>query len=187
MADPYASGVLTPEHHERLVADLPAFARDAGIQPRWISMALADTCGPAEVEYARKFRHHLADVAVQGLCYVRTSKDVDVARRMAALAGALVRNFVRARVMTVGTVLDAMAHGEPPEATCLLIPNFFLPKSEGGTIASWQVNALFDLLSQRGAAGSQTVIYAANVAALNKEYGTAFGALVRNSFQVVEL
>jgi hypothetical protein len=187
MTDPYASGVLTPEHHERLVADLPAFARDAGIQPRWISMPLADTCGPAEVEYARKFRHHLADGEVQGLCYVRTSKDVDVAPRMAALAGALVRNFVRARVMTVGTVLDAMAHGEPPEATCLLIPNFFLPKSAGGTIASWQVSALFDLLSQRGAAGVQTVIYAANVAALNKEYGTAFGALVRNSFQVVEL
>ena len=51
MANPYATGVLSEEHHHRLVADLANFAKDAGIQPRWIWTALADTCGPEAVEY----------------------------------------------------------------------------------------------------------------------------------------
>ena len=187
MTDPYATGVLKKDHHDRLVADLASFAKDAGIQPRWIWTALADTCGPKEVAYVRQFNRHRAEGLIQGLCFVRKLDDVPVAPRMAALAGALVRNFVRARVMTVGTVLDLCAHSEPPDATCLLIPNFFLPKSEGGTIATWQITALYDLLTHRAAMGQQTVIFAANLAALGKEYGSAFSALVRDSYKVVEL
>jgi len=30
--DPYATGLLKPDHHERLVANIAQFARDAGIQ-----------------------------------------------------------------------------------------------------------------------------------------------------------
>lgn len=53
--DPYASKVLQKEHHDQLVQNLDGFAKDAGIKPRWIATALADTCGPQEVEYVKKF------------------------------------------------------------------------------------------------------------------------------------
>ena len=187
MADPYATGVLNKEHHDRLVADLRNFARDAGIQPRWIWTPLADTCGPEEVGYVRQFNRLRAEGVVQGLCFVGGGEEAPVGPRMAAIAGALVRNFVRARVLTVGTIIDQLDKGDAPECSCLLIPNFFLPKAEGGTLAAWRINALYDLLTKRGVSGQQTVIYAANLAALGKEYGSSFSALVRDSFKVVQL
>ena len=187
MLDPYASGVLSKEHHDRLVAGIEGFARDAGIQPKWIWTALANTCGPDEVDYVRKFKRHQAGGEVHGLCYLRKSRDAAPEVRMAAIAGALVRNFVRARVMTLGTVLDLLAAGEPVEATCLLIPNFFVAKTQGGTIAPWQVSALYDLMTHRGSMGLQTVIAASSIAEMGSEYGSAFTAMVRNHFNVVEL
>jgi len=45
MLDPYAYGVLTKEHHERLVADLDGFASDAGIPPHWVYMRVPAVTG----------------------------------------------------------------------------------------------------------------------------------------------
>ena len=149
MADPYATKVLRKDAHERLVANIEAFARDAGIQPRWIWTALDETCNPDIVQWVRRFKFHQAGGQVQGFCMIRSGKDSDPAKEMAAIAGALVRNFIRARVIALGAVLDEIAKDGPPEATCLLIPNFFTPKAEGGTIATWQVSALYDLLVRR--------------------------------------
>ena len=106
---------------------------------------------------------------------------------MAAIAGALVRNFIRARVITLGAVLDEIAEDGPPEATCLLIPNFFTPKAEGGTIATWQVSALYDLLVRRGAQSLQTVICCPSIEQLGMEYGAAFSTLVNQSFTHVDI
>jgi len=103
-------------------------------------------------------------------------------RHMAALAGALVRNFVRARVMTLGKVLDAMAKHEEVEATCLLIPNFHLSKNEGGNIASWQVQHLHDLLVQRGQSGLQTVVYVSDFDSLRHDFGFALSRLIETNY-----
>ena len=185
--NPYASGALQEEHHARLVANLDGFAKDAGIPPRWIAKKLADTCGPKEIDYVRKFNIHRAEGVVQGLCYVRSTPDADPSSRMAAIAGALVRNFIRARVMTLGAVLDLLAAREPVVATALLIPNFYLSKDEGGGIAKWQTQALHDLLIEREQTSLQTIIYATNLADLAKDYGTAFSRLVDNHFLKVEI
>jgi hypothetical protein len=105
--DPYATGVLDKEVHDRLVADLGTYTRDAGIQPQWVWTKLSKTCGPTEMDYVRKFRFHQDAGAVHGLCYVRESgSDADVEEHMSAIAGAFLRNFIRARVMTVHRVLS---------------------------------------------------------------------------------
>ena len=106
---------------------------------------------------------------------------------MAAIAGALVRNFIRARVMTLGAVLDLLAAREPVVATALLIPNFYLSKDEGGGIAKWQTQALHDLLIEREQTSLQTIIYATSLADMGKDYGTAFSRLVDNHFLKVEI
>ena len=181
----YASGVLVEEHHDRLVQNLNAFAKDAGIQPRWISTKLADTCGPAEVNYVKKFNFLKASGEVDGLCYLRTSGAADPDRRMAALAGAFVRNFIRARVMTLGTVFDHTAKGGRIDATVLLIPNFCLSKSEGGAIAAWQSQAMVDLLMQRAQDGQQTVLYATSLADVGAMYGTLLARTIETRFRQV--
>jgi hypothetical protein len=124
---------------------------------------------------------------VHGLCYVKKSKAPDVEDRMFALAGAMVRNFVRGRVMTVGTVLDRIASGNTPDASALLIPNFFLSKAQGGGISSWHIASLYDLLVQRAATGNQTIIYASSLTDLANEYGASFGNLVQAHFIKVDI
>ena len=129
LGDPYASGVLNPDEHDRLVANIAAYAKDAGIAPRWIWTKMSEVCGPAELDYARKFPHHRIEGKVQGLVYFRKTPDADPETHMAALAGCLLRNFCRARVMQLGTVLDHLADGGSVAATCLLVPNFALSKA----------------------------------------------------------
>ncbi len=53
--DPYAPGILKPEVHERLVANLENFALDAGIRPHWIYEPLPASVSPAEVKYLRAY------------------------------------------------------------------------------------------------------------------------------------
>jgi hypothetical protein len=183
LTDPYATGVLVKEHHDRLVADIDNFAADAGIQAHWLWQHLGETCGEVAVEYVRRFNHHRHGGEIAGLCLVRGSSSLALVEpHMAAIAAALVRNFVRARVITLGRVLQYCAAGDPPEATCLLIPNFFIPKQDGGTIASWQVSALYDLLIQRQALGLQTVVYVSDMSGLEKEYGLAFSSLIKHAY-----
>ncbi|WP_333884428.1 hypothetical protein [Sphingobium yanoikuyae] len=67
MFDPYALGALGPDHHDRLVADLDNFARDAGIQPHWIGTPLADDVTASERDYLRAFNRHAAEGEVAGL------------------------------------------------------------------------------------------------------------------------
>jgi hypothetical protein len=184
-ADPYAPGALSPEHHERLVADLENFARDAGITPNWICDPMPDMTEQLET-YMRRFRHH-ANEGVAGVVFTKKSKlPLPADQYLSAIAGCLVRNFIRARVMTLGSVIDACATGGVPNISCILIPNFFYPASEGGTIASWQVSALHDLLVQRHVAGQQTILYASDLNLMGKEYGLAFRELIDAHFIEVE-
>ncbi|MCL4743823.1 MAG: hypothetical protein KJZ83_00260 [Burkholderiaceae bacterium] len=181
--DPYASGVLDKNVHDRLVADIDNFARDAGVQPHWICSPLPPDVTKSEIGYLRKFRQHMASHGkVSGLCYTKKSGVDAIDQRMAAIAGCLVRNFIRARVMTLGSVLDTVAGQSMPQLTCLLIPNFFHPASDGGHIAAWQVSALYDLLLSRQIAGQQTIVYAPDLAALGKEYGMPMKNLIDQSF-----
>jgi hypothetical protein len=183
-ANPYASNVLVPAVHERLVADIDKIAQDAAIAKEWIWSPIADTCGPQEVAWVKRFAFHSQE-GTYGLCY--TGNNLMVADKMAAVAGALVRNFKRARLFTVNQVLDMLKDGQEPDCSCLLIPNFFFQKSEGGHMSPWDTASLYDLLTARQLMGVQTVIYCSDVNALGKEYGLAFRSHVQNCFKVVEL
>ena len=181
--DPYASGVLNPDEHDRLVANIAAYAKDAGIAPRWIWTKMSEVCGPAELEYARKFPHHRVEGKVQGFVYYRKTKAADPEAHMAALAGALVRNFCRARVMQLGTVLDHLADGGQVAATCLLVPNFAFSNH----LAPWQSQAICELLAQRGNEGLQTVVYATSADAISEMYGLAARRTIESHFIRVDI
>lgn len=183
--NPYDAGVLQEEVHSRLVADLDKYALDAGILPHWIYNPLPSSLTIKERDYLVNFRQHVTgQTGVSGLSYVGdvTKTTLSLEDRFSALAGCLVRNFVRARVMTVGTLLEHLHSKDVPDVSCLLIPNFFYAEAEGGGLAKWQVSALMDLFSHRHIAGKQTIIYLSDKAALKKEYGLNFGETIRNNF-----
>ncbi len=184
--DPYASGILKREVHARLVADLDNIARDAAIQPKWIWTPLEQTVSPAEVEWVKRFRYHPHEGRA-GLCLTGKSPE-GVEDRMCAIAGALVRNFIRARVYTVGQLIELLADGEPaPTSTCLLIPNFFLGKALGASLVDWKVTLLFDALLDRHLRGLQTVLYASDLKAMAVEYGAAIAQHVKSNYQLTSI
>ena len=182
MTDPYASGVLHKERDERLVAGLAKFSRDAGIQPYWVWTPIAELCGDAEREYLTAFRRQ-KNGALRGLAYVGEENGaVLMEDRMSAIAGLLTRNYVRARLITVGVLLERIAAGDTPDHDCLLIPNFYMRKTDGGGIAPWQVAALCDLLLQRAASGQQTVVFVGSMTGLEAQYGPSCAALIKTRF-----
>lgn len=183
--DPYASGLLKNPDHGPLVANLTRFARDAGVQPHWVWTPIEEFCSVVEQQYVDRFRCQ-ASYGVAGLCYLGLS-GAEVRNRMAAITGKLMRNFIRARVMTLSTVLETIASEGGVTATCLLIPNFFIPRAEGGSLASWQARSLLDLLIQRQAEGLQTVISVADKMSLGKEYGKPFVELIDTAYQIIQI
>ena len=186
MTDPFASGVLKQDVHSRLVADLPAVAKDASIMPEWIWKPLAKSVGQTEYSYVVKFRQHRANRA-GGLCYVGRNPSQTIDDRMSAITGALVRNFIRAKVMTLEQVLAHFDdHGAPPHS-CIAIPNFFIEKGlGGGKLADWKIGQLMDLLTQRRIAGLQTVVYVSDLDCLANEYGVGFANLIKQHYIVVK-
>ena len=185
--DPYASGVLSREVHARLVANLSGYAEDAGVQPFWLYTSMKDVCSPSEVEFVRKLPHARAENAKFSMAYVGNSANSPVETRMAAIAAALVRNFVRARVMNLGHVLEIIGDGELPAATVLLIPNFFFSSVEGGEMRSWAKIGLLDMLYARQAAQLPTILHVSSMKMLDKEYGTQFRAFLENHYVTMPL
>ena len=181
--DPYQFGVLQPDVHGRLVADLANFAKDACIQQRFIYEPLPELSA-VELNYLRHFRQIKANGDIAGLLYSSPTDKPD--ERFPAIAGALVRNFIRARVMTLGMVLDLLASKSMPELTCILIPNFYSPFNESGHIGAWQISALYDFLMQRHVDGHQTVIHVTSPKMLAKDYGTPFDRFLNDHFIKVE-
>ena len=178
--DPYASGVLDKEVHGRLVADLDRFAAAANIQKRWVYTPLADTCGADEIDWVRRFKFHAGE-GTAGLCYVGNDPSFDMETRMAAIAGALTRNFIYARLMTLNELMEAVNAGDTPDMSCLLVPNFFAAKGQ----PSWRTAPLLDVLIGRHSAGLQTVLYAADLVAMGKEYGAALTRHVERLYRML--
>jgi hypothetical protein len=160
---------------------LERFAREANITPDWIWRPLAEVCGADEVEWVRQFHFHTGSRTF-GLVYVGWTSDPPVEDRMAAIAGALIRNSVNARVMMVHDLIDAAAKGAVPDISCLLIPNFFIGKAQGGDMPSWRVSFLLEVLLQRHAIGVQTVLYSSDLDTMSIEYGAALTRHIKHHY-----
>lgn len=183
--DPYATGVLKKEHHGRLVADLANIAMDAAIRPHWIYTSLLEVGSEAEVSWVKSFRANV-NAGVSGLCIV--GKNVPkVEDRMSAIAGALVRNFIRAKVVTVASLIEQHEEGATPDPTCLLIPNFFIGKTMGGDLPTWRIAKLHDILVERHMSGRQTVLYVTDLKNLAAEYGTPMAGLIESHYKIVNV
>jgi hypothetical protein len=183
----YATEVLDPVVHDRLVADLDHYAHQAGIQPHYIWTPLANTCNAMEVAWIRSFLSEEKD----GLILSGPNPDPSIESQLSAMAGALVRNFINARVMTLNQFLDATGSGNTPDQTCLFIPNFFVEKGtagagvSGSSLPAWRLNLLLDGLTSRALDGNKTVIYVSDPKQMRMEYGAALHHLLANTFKTV--
>lgn len=185
----FQSGVLSKDHHSRLVADLENFAKDAFIQPHhiWTKLSVEEV-GEASVNYVRRFKFQTQE-KISGLALVGKAPKIGPEDRMAAMTGALVRNFVRARVLTANQVIEVAESGRLNDFACIMIPNFHTGALSSGKDqqAAWRVGILLDVFFSRHALGLQTVVYASNMTEVAHEYGPAMKRHIENHFTVVNI
>ena len=143
------SPVLDPVRHSVLIRNIDEVCRTAHI-PQWVlPHSMSPDCGAGEVEHVRKFRRVAKEDGLAGLVYVGKAC-ASAHTRMLLIAGALIRNYVDARVLTVHEylILDAV-----PEA--VLVPDFF----DGATsLPEWRRQELSSRLLDRYSRGLQTFL-----------------------------
>lgn len=182
--DPFATGVLHKEVHGRLVQDIAAHARDAAIQPHWIWQALSPVQFTSdEIQFIRRFRFHASE-GCSGLLYIGSAGDLDPEDRMSAIAGALLRNFVRARVSTASEVMADADKGDAPDVTALLIPNFY---AKGQEKPKWKVGTMLDVLLTRRNAGLQTILHVSDMHGMSLLYGDVMTRHLEKHYRHINL
>lgn len=156
---------LDPVRHERILMDMEHIRSVANIPLEYLQNSMVKVCTPAEVDWVRNFHTHRATKAGLVLSGVPDSE-----AHCLAITGALVRNFVDARVMPLNTALQAIESNTLPDPTVMVIPNFY-QKSFGKTLPAWKVSALYDLLLSRFTSGRPTVIAVEDLASMEQGYG----------------
>ena len=103
------------------------------------------------------------------------------------IAGVLSRNFINARMVTLNRVIEECQAGDRPTESCLLIPNFFIPKSQGGKQADYRVQILYGLLIERHSDRNMNILYVHNWSQLHKEYGSHIAKHLEANYEEIEL
>ena len=186
LADPFASNILDPVVHDRLIADIDMYAYDARILPEHICTPLSVACTSAEIAYVKRYRFHKGD-GVAGFAYVGKNSDADVAGRMYAMAGAFVRNFIRARVMVMSELFDHVDNEGIPDMSVLLLPDFHVPAASGGSRSSWKVSNILGVLMTRKSLGLQTIVYTPDLESVGQDYGPGVRFLIMQHYNRIKI
>jgi len=171
LVNPVAGGsVLDTKEHARIIADFERVCTVAGIQGHFLYESMTTYCGPEEVAWVRKFWTHKAD-GVSGLILHGVHRPDT---RCQAIASALLRNYVDARVIPLNTLIESTLNGGVAQSpTVLIIPNLFV-SAMGKNMPAWRVQAIYDLLLERSTKSKPTVAYVEDLKGLVALYGEPF-------------
>lgn len=161
--DPFASGVLDPAVHHRLIEDADRVLRVAGLSSAHLSglwTPLSETCGKTEIKWLSGLHENAAEGILGLLLAGEYSPPIEA--RMVALTCCLLRNHIDARLVTLRDVLV-----DDPDPTVLLIPNFHTR----GRLRAFEVGNLTDVVMGRYKRGTHTVVGMPSWLDMEAEYG----------------
>jgi hypothetical protein len=178
LAQAFGNGILDKDVHSRLVQNLPHYCERAGVSDIHIASRMSQFgCSVDEIEYVKSIKRRPA-VNQFGLVY----GDTTALTRMQAVAGACVRNFVDAKVMTLAQIFASIKEFGEPEATVLCIPDFYAGTHK---TPEWRVQELLGLLYARKARSQQTFVFVSNADDLRTAYGDPVADHVKKFFKSV--
>lgn len=166
--------VLDPVRHERLLMDKAHILAMANIPESVLNTSMVGLCTEAQIDWVRKF--HSVRKLHSGV--VLTGSKSEQAMLM---TGALIRNFVDARVITLDVLLGLSEGDHAPDPTVMVVPNFF-QRSYGKTLPAWKVSLLYDILLKRKAGDRQTILVIEEADAMAAAYGPAIREHVAHNF-----
>jgi hypothetical protein len=157
--------MLDPLRHARIVQDLEGVCSRAGITRQALTGSAVEHCSEQELAWLRDY-HTNVDAGNLGLRLLGKNG----LNRCMALTGALVRNYIDARVRTVDQLIE-----DPVDATVLCCPNFYLQGQKN--MPAWRVQKLYDILLERLKSGHSTVVWLDDANGV-KDYGSAMADLL---------
>ena len=174
--------VIDTDFHSRLIADKDHLCEVAGLQPKYLMESMTKYCKETEVDWVRKFPQYRAE----GLPGLILTKVENPDTRCQAICGALIRNYVDARVIPVNTMMDMhdAGHGDAITPTVVLIPNMFVTVS-GKSVPAWKVQILYDMLLARSVQSKPTVAYVEDMTTLMAQFGKPFADFL-SGFRMVK-
>lgn len=162
--------VIDKDKHARLLQDLDHICETANITKAMIYRSATEFLQPVELDWLQNF-YAYRDAGENLLLVGKHTPGPDT--KMMAIAAALLRNFIDARVIPLNTLISACEKGDPPDPTVLLIPNLYV-WSEGKALPAWKIQSVYDLLLQRLTMGKPVVAYVEELAPMEKSYGQVF-------------
>jgi hypothetical protein len=175
------ASVLDPVFHERLVKDLARRCEAANILPEFVRRSAKPFLTAPELGWLQKYLQH----PKEGRGLVLTGHHtVPPDIKFQAIAGALIRNFIDARVIPVHPLLSFVQDDELPDPTVLLIPNLYLV-SQSKSFPDWMLHHLHDLLIQRRCSGKPTVVYVENLTKMEQAFGRVIAQQVTYGNEIV--
>ena len=172
--------ILDPQQHQRLIQDMTHVCKTANVLPAYVHKSMHGVCSEGEISWVKNFRAHQG--AGTGLALVGVANPE---ARIMSIAGALLRNYVDARVLSVASVLALKDANSLPDCTVMLIPNLFM-RSKGTGLPSWKIQIIYDLMLSRLTSNKPTVIYVEEMEALASEYGRVFADHIAQHYKTVE-
>lgn len=160
--------VIDPVRHQKLLADIDAVLARGHISKAALFQSATEVCAPGELEWLKEYRKNAEQV--RGLVLTGVPKaGAGPEKKFMAMAACLIRNFVDAQVLSLGTVVDSL-ESDAPDCTVLLIPNLYV-RQGAKTIPSWQMQKVSDLLLSRLVSSQITCCYVDSMEHLGTEYG----------------
>lgn len=166
--------VLDSVRHARLLADFDHICAIANVKPQFVHSSMKHQCDADEIDWVVNFRMYRSTLA--GLVIVEKTDSQD---RCYAICGALVRNFIDARVITLNNLLDAVTDKSVPEPTVMVIPNLYVP-----SLPAWKSSLLYDVLLSRFTANLPTVVAVESMSKLQSLYGKAVHQHLTSHFKL---
>ena len=173
--DAIESGLIDERYHDLLLADLAGLTRQAGIPESYVWTSIHNYCGERECDFVSQLKEPDCPL---GMVYMGNIGGRPINERMMAIAGACLRNYINAKVMTVYDVLAALKDGDMPSPTVLLIPDFY----DGNKVPEWQKNGLLGLLYKREQHNQKTVLYVSDRKGMIQNYGQPFADHMAGKF-----
>lgn len=175
----WAAGTLDKSVHAPLIANRVGHARRAGLGEAYMH-CIWQQLPPEILPHEKEWMHNIVRKIAQPQHLALAGDYSRVCDRMRVYTGALVRNFIDARIMSVAELLQYGMSGEELKATVLFIPDFATSDAEKASDAVKR--AITGVIRPRLINGQVMCIYAHDKEAISRAYGKEMAADVGATF-----
>jgi hypothetical protein len=172
------TSVLDPQRHARLIADMEHVCAVANVPKSFVQTSMKTYCSAEVIDWVVNFRLYRPIHA--GLLLVNASNPDT---QCLAIGGALIRNFIDARVIPLNTLLMDIESSVVPSPTVLIVPNLYVSQL-GKALPAWKIQQVYDLLLRRMTQNLPTVVSVENMLGMEQTYGRSFAQHLNSHYKV---